>query len=340
MDSVLFLIEAGRNIGLGHLLRCRALMQELAHRGIALEMVLRGDSSALEGRNWSVAEVHFIDGSTPAEAALEEAARRAKQASSHWVVIDGYGFLDLGLRRTFAPAASRLLVLDDFVGRPIDADLLLNQNTAEQASGGRLMGPAYTLIEHDYLEARRLRADRGASDTDTPLRKLLVSFGGLDSEDSTGHVLDCLETPEAAAGVLDIDVVVGPFYAHSEALLARRSRHRLTVHRNVPGLAPLMAATDAMVSGAGTTAWQACCVGVPLLAVQAVDNQAEVARTLHETGAALVADGATDPTLAAALAKLGNPRVRRSLSGKAKALVDGGGATRVADAMASFATPP
>ena len=101
----------------------------------------------------------------------------------------------------------------------------------------------------------------------------------------------------------------------------------------------LMAWADVAVAGGGTTAWEIAFMGLPSLVVVLAENQAASAQRLDEVGA-MVCLGHTGPSLpenlGAALARLlDSPSIRRSLSGRARELVDGWGTERVTAVMRS-----
>ncbi len=84
-------------------------------------------------------------------------------------------------------------------------------------------------------------------------------------------------------------------------------------------LPALIAAADLVVSAAGTSTWELCCLGAPSALVCVVDNQRE---SYHR----VVAAG-----LAAGLGEL--PALAGELSARAWATVDGRGRERVVDAV-------
>jgi len=94
-----------------------------------------------------------------------------------------------------------------------------------------------------------------------------------------------------------------------------------------------------VISAAGSTCWQVCCAGVPLIAVQTANNQQEVVRTLRSSGcartfeldafASLLANG----TLTQLIAELQAPSLRREMTVAQQELVDGDGAARIVAAM-------
>src|SRR5262249_40362740 len=153
--NLLIRAEGGEKIGLGHLVRCRALAHAWRQAG---------------------GNVQFVS-------ADEDAAQTAAMAASmdaEWVAVDGYHF-GADYVETLQQAGLRVLFIDDngHADR-YPADLVLNQNlhasgklyTARSAHTALLLGPRYAFLRSEFLQARR--------DSEIPqlARKVLVTLGG------------------------------------------------------------------------------------------------------------------------------------------------------------------
>ena len=341
---VLFVVEAGRTHGLGHLLRCRALMIELTAHDALVDLIVKGDKGTLDGRSWATQiAASTIPDRAGVDGVVAEALDVLTRVQYDWVIIVGYSFSGTQLYRAMTERGSRLLFVDDVADRAIKADILLNSSAKCAAIYRRngtkarvfLLGPRYAAIEREYREARTTRQPAG------PLRRVLISFGGTDRGSWTRRVLAAL------AGLpceLDIDVVIGPFGRWNDSAAPAAGPHRVHMRHAPTTLAPLMRQADLMVSAAGSTIWQACCVGLPSIALETASNQKEVLRTLTDAGAALTGRAETifeweDSGIChfrALLDQAIDPGVREALSSRAWSLVDGLGATRVASAMRDF----
>jgi spore coat polysaccharide biosynthesis predicted glycosyltransferase SpsG len=98
-----------------------------------------------------------------------------------------------------------------------------------------------------------------------------------------------------------------------------------------PDLADVLAAATVYVGAAGTTAVQAACIGTPAVITAAVPNQEAQAAALARAGCAVVADIAK--LADACLILLDDRETRATMSERGRALVDGRGAERVAEAI-------
>ena len=122
-------------------------------------------------------------------------------------------------------------------------------------------------------------------------------------------------------------------------------RRRLAPEENLRWLPPsnglsreLSRTTVAVLAG-GVTLYEACCLGVPVVALAVVPAQRPTIRAFAARGAAIDA-GSTRTTpraIEAVLALLDDERRRRSMARRARAQVDGRGVWRVAAALTQLA---
>lgn len=342
----LLVAEGGYRAGLGHIVRCRVLAGELVRAGHDAALVLHGDRNALAQRAWPGAEaVTEIGEDAPISVVTQAVSERLANGGYDWLVVDGYRFSGNEVKAMRGSSACRVLVLDDVPGRALVGDLLLNQNSTSSTGyasvsgqiGSFLLGPQFALVDPCYLKSRRV-AIQGES-----VRRVLVSFGGVDRHGRTARVIELLSL--AANSPLAIDVVIGPYFPHRTRLTSAVRNLSICVHDNLPDLSGLMKDCDLMISAAGSTAWQACCVGIPLMVFQTVDNQKSVVDALMDARAALCANAtaATAPgsgidagEFDTMFEAMQSQTVRLGLAERAARLVDGEGAGRVVGAMLTY----
>ncbi len=342
--SVLIRADAGASIGLGHVMRCLALAQELLHRGVRVCFAaheLPGSTAArLEAEGCSVRRVHGAPGS---ERDVDETGGLAEALDAEWVVVDGYGF-DLELQGRLAAARRKVLWVDDTGALSrYDVDLVLNQNlfaaelhgqyAARSKPGCRLLlGPSYALLR------RELRAALSSSVARPRSRPTaLAMFGGADPDDLTSRALAAFEDPRLQG--LDLVVLVGPANPRRDALArqAAAAGPRVSLLTDAPDLGSILARVDLCVSAAGSTMWELAAFGIPSAVIVVAENQRENARCAALHGIARVLGTARDVgarDLADAVSALhSDPGSRARLSSAGRSLVDGAGAARVVDAM-------
>jgi spore coat polysaccharide biosynthesis predicted glycosyltransferase SpsG len=337
---VALVTEGGADVGLGHVSRCMALARALLAEGAratfllppeprvaALLAELRGaceqDAPGAGGRAEAIAEAW------PAAPARAVDALRA--LAPDVVVVDSYR-ASPDFLRGLRGVAGCVVAIDDLADRPLPVDVVVNGGVAAASLPYRrspdtvfLLGSRYALLDPGF-------ADMPARPVSPRVSRLLVTLGG---GRWAGDLVAVLEAADAVLSGAAIDVAAGPFAAPELDAVACGARNGMLIHRERFGLRPLMLAADLAVCGAGMTLYELSATGTPAIAVCMADNQAPNARAFGEAGAAVPAGRAGTPGLRAAveaaLRRLdGDPAARAGLAARARALVDGRGAMRVA----------
>lgn len=266
---------------------------------------------------------------------LRALGRLLAEHRSAWVSCDGY-HLDARYSESARAAGARVLVIDDVGDAALHAaHVLLNQNIGaeripypDRPGVIRLLGPRYALLRPDF--------DRWASWTRTIPRRaerVLVTMGGSDSRLQTRRLVRILDRVGTR---LEVVVAVGGENPDLDAIrraAAAADAVRFTVHVDVDRMPELMAWSDLVVSAAGSTAWELCCMGSPMVLLTVADNQRGIGEGLARIGAAVHAgdaDVVDDDALGDIVQRvITDPTLRETLSANARRVVDGRGARRV-----------
>jgi len=193
------------------------------------------------------------------------------------------------------------------------------QSEPVQSDHAELRSPASTMIQP-------VTADP------TPVRRVLIFFGGTDPDNLSGRALQALSHPTLTQ--LHIDLVIGANNPHRDQLAAlAKARGNTRLHPPRPHLADLMAQADLAIGAGGATTWERCCLGLPSLVVSIAENQRPACEALAAAGV-IDYPGCKDTVsverLSCALkALLNNPRRCQRLTAASMELVDGLGVERV-----------
>lgn len=327
------------DLGVGHLIRCLALADELLRRGAGVSLV--GD---VVGVPW-VQEQLVGRGLTPVvpPPGPDGLAALAGELGADAAVLDGY---HLDPRTGAALRQSGLTVLaivDGPFGAAQSADLYLDQNLgASRVSGPavprdavQLLGLDHVLFRNQILEHRRVGEIVRA---DPP--RVLALFGGTDANGAAPVVVPLIV--ETGRPVHVLAVAARPEIADALTAVATGENQRIEVLSPTPAIAELAATCDLAVTAAGTSVWELLCLGVPAALVCVTDNQRVGYDAVVDQNVALAvghldrlradpsARRAAVTTLGRALDDRDGGR-RRSLHGSR--LVDGRGRARVVDAL-------
>lgn len=348
--------DAGRHIGVGHVMRCLTLAEALRERGGTVTFLCRAfDGHAMD----RIRRAGFPVEAFPVEEAVKPPQTGASPPHAGWLgaaferdrdltrdalgrlggvdllVVDHYA-LDARWERAMRDRARRILAVDDLADRPHDADWLLDQTYGRDAEAYRhlvaktcrlLLGSAYALLRPEFA---RLRPQALARRRDfAGVREVLISLGGAAGE-ATVKVLG-LAAPVLAEAGCRVRIAGALETETREALERLLKAHSLEgeICGEVDSLAPLMVEADVAIGGAGASSWERCCLGLPALALIMAENQRYGAEKLRSAGA--VVDSCTPQAVRARefarLLRLSGERYR-AIAEAAAGLCDGKGARR------------
>jgi spore coat polysaccharide biosynthesis predicted glycosyltransferase SpsG len=363
-----FRCDAGGVIGVGHLVRCIALAEELIARGT--RVIFLGDLTALP---WVRHQLEDRDLPVlPAPQSPQELADLVVDLGLSAVVLDGYHLEPRCGAAIRARGTAVLALVDGDFGAEQEADLYLDQNLGAQRLPGiapqarMLAGLEYVLLRDVVRDRRPLTmpsdlpsdlsselssetpagspADPSASTASVPEPSVLAVFGGTDPYDAALTVV-----PLLLAGGMPVTVTAvaaRPEVAEGLQALPTGPGQRVLAVPPVDDLPALVRQVDLVVSASGSSVWELLCLGAPTALVcvtpnQQVGYQEVVGRGLAAPLGALQ-QLQDDPGARRAASELltrllTDSGARRALATKGLAEVDGRGRERVADALLGLA---
>jgi len=352
--QIVFRVDASVGLGSGHVMRCAALALSLRRAGAQCKFLCR----ELEGnlcqwladQGFAVASIGHSPARTtgrpnPWDIDTHGDANATVKALSvgprpDWLVVDHYG-IDSSWEEVVRPRVGRMLIIDDLANRVHIGDVLVDQNFQPHAdryddripaSCKRLLGPRYALLRPDFAAI-----GPETSNVRSPDRKgILACVGGTDPKDVLSKVLAAWKSIAEPRPALDI--AVGQNSPNVKELeSATRHLAHVTLHVQTPDMARLMASSELLIGSTGSITWERCCAGLAAIMGVTADNQKlnlEMLARLR-TGISL-GDwaGVSVERLALLMQQmLGRPSLLAKMSARARSLVDGRGAQRVAMLM-------
>ncbi|MGF1679612.1 MAG: UDP-2,4-diacetamido-2,4,6-trideoxy-beta-L-altropyranose hydrolase [Candidatus Methylacidiphilales bacterium] len=364
MSHVIFRVDASNRIGTGHVRRCATLAYQLQNRGCQSLFICRELEGHLgewiQKQGYEVRLLPRVEGAVnvageddPSHAPWLEAVWEQDAAQTAEIihglgtrtdlVVDHYA-LDERWESTLRPCVERIMVIDDLADRNHECDVLVDHNWVEgyatrytgkvPEACRQLLGPDYSLIDPLYGElAQGIRRDGR-------VRRVLVSFGGVDAQRQTRRVVEALLIVNHAA--VSVDVVLNEGHLDFEWLREVAQKHSwLKLHPPQDSLAHLMASADLAVGAAGVTSWERLCLKLPSVLITLADNQIPIARLLHREGLGYWLGNRvdfTDERLRKILAEALTGRLFNAPDLPRCAQVDGRGAQRVARVLSKDLT--
>lgn len=314
--TVVFRVAAGPRVGFGHLVRCRALARAL---GVTPLVAIRGTArtrALAAALGWTVLDSERpsltggpADGRAPDLIVIDDPDG---PAAASWVRRG---------RRLGVPVAS----VHDLGLAHVESDLMIDGSVspgprADQPNS--LCGPRYAILDPAIAVIRR--------ENRQPMPgHVLVALGG------GSHVLSLAGRVSRAIAARAPEAVIRVARGLSSVRAAPVLRHATWF--NAPqGLGPELADAQVAVVAGGVTLYEACALGVPVVALPVTTVQHQTVRAAACRGAAIdtgrppVDDCMVSRTAEAVAALLRNDGWRRQQSKAARQLVDGDGAARVA----------
>lgn len=374
--------DANSKIGMGHVMRCLSVVDALLKRGEEVLFVTADDTPVplltKKGIPYRVLHTDYADmeaelpklwnalSELPQGPGVPEAALPQRNTS---ILVDSYYVTE----KYLAALKKRIttIYMDDIYAFSYPVDMLINYNIYGEEMGYEkdaafadtklLLGIEYVPLREEfsagagYAQSRKElsaetenvtpaedRLHQTAEQGRTADGGILITTGGSDSFNLVGQLLmeamkyDALKEKE-------YHVVSGSLNPHIGELQALAQKHEnIHIHCNVTNMAELMAESEVALSAGGSTLYELCAVGVPVIAFSFAENQERLVQTFVKRG--IVQYGGnyrTDGnkmiqnTIAGLETLLEDKNLRTEYRKKARTLVDGKGAERIAEALLS-----
>ena len=345
--------DANSKIGMGHVMRCLSVADALLKRGEEVLFVTADDTPVplltKKGIPYRVLHTDYADMEAELPElwdVLNELSRRMESPEAALaqrntsILVDSYYVTE----KYLATLKKRIttIYMDDVYAFSYPVDMLINYNIYGEEMGYEkdtafantklLLGAEYVPLREEFSagEQQRTAADGG----------ILITTGGSDSFNLAGQLLteamkyDALKTKE-------YHVVSGSLNPHIGELQALAQEHgNIHIHCNVTNMAELMAESKVALSAGGSTLYELCAMGVPTIAFSFAENQEHLVQTFVKRGIAQYGgnyrtDGnrMVQNTIAGLEMLLEDENLRAEYRKKARTLVDGKGADRIAEAI-------
>lgn len=315
LRHALIVCDSNREYGSGHVMRSITLGISLQKVGFKVALVCFEIPEALIERAEGFGLQVLKRNAQQAEIAIAAEVIESTDPGDV-VVFDGYYFDQQAIAEVHR--SERFVVVIDDNGDLAEcvSSLILNQNLhaneemyRRSSSGSKLLlGCKWALIRPEVFAARE-------SQNLQERQGIFIAMGGTDPLGITSEISSRL-IKQTGLKV----VAAGGFLGQSSL--------------NPTEMAEEMAHSQIGVIACGTTTWEAFCLGLPLVGVVVADNQIQVARSLQENKLGDFIDCRNEVDVASILKAttvLLQDKLRsEEISLRARALVDGKGAQRVA----------
>lgn len=347
----MFYIRADGNaaIGIGHIMRCLSIADAVKERGTEEPVFLLADNicyNMVVDRGFAVkvlgTDYRYM------QTELEKLSTLLKKEDV--ILVDSYQvsieyYKELG-------KLCKTVCLED-MGNTYPVDLLINYNIyAKQLRKNYQQGctPKQVLLGVEYIPLHKTFQQNETFHVKDEVTDVMITTGGSDPWFAAGSILEAIWKESireennqtyniGKCNKITFHIVSGPMNQYAAQLKAFCAEKELfIVYENVQNMEALIKKCDVVISAAGSTIYEVCAIGVPMICFYFAENQRQGAQALAQlTDIVNAGDFAEDKeqvvsNIIKALHRCIHERAYRELlSVQERALVDGKGAVRLAE---------
>ncbi|CQR70437.1 UDP-2,4-diacetamido-2,4,6-trideoxy-beta-L-altropyranose hydrolase [Sporomusa ovata DSM 2662] len=355
MLRVAFRADGGKNVGMGHIMRCLSLANAFRRDGHKVYFFSKADAGieVIQNEKFDVVRLPSVAQNTegffygsPAELTAEAAAVVSWLHSQQIdvLVVDTYNVTNEYFQ-LLKPHVKKLAYIDDINKFSYAVDIIVNGNITgkyleyRQYDGQQLLllGSTYNMIRDEFqnLPARNVRKQ---------VAEIMITTGGADPYNLTNKLLAILLHNQQLK-TLRMNVLVGSGFTNVEHLINMSRNHdNVVLYANsvmsasspaitYSNISDIMLRSDLALSAGGSTLYEFAACGTPVLAFVLADNQEFIVQKMDELGYVQSMgwyNQLDDNQVVNALLNLmNNFEKRQEMSFKGQRLVDGRGTERI-----------
>lgn len=325
--------DANSNIGMGHIMRCLSIADAAREIGCEATFILSDEASAqiVTNRGYSTIILHSDYTSLDDELPLWPEIR------ADFVIVDSYYVTESYL--TSLKQKTCLVYLDDLASFAYPVDVIINYNAYGPSINYNSLYRQYKLpdliLGVDYAPLRAMFREVKKKKQKKDVRDIFVSLGGSDPN----HL--SLKMIRTKSQKYIYHILVGNMNSDKEEIKKYADDH-VVIHEDVEDMKTLISACDIAVSAAGSTLYEICACGVPLITFVTADNQTYGASAFERLGLAVnlgeirgedeIVEG-----LKNAIEKLTeNYDLRVEMGQRMQTMIDGFGARRIVEQLLKY----
>lgn len=275
--NIIIRTDGNQAIGIGHIMRCLSLGEELRRSGARVVFALSDDrmlcTVAAHGFRVYNLECKWNDYSE----GVEKLLTLANQIQADTVITDSYYASDEYFLKVHRSCKSVCITENfpepDIVGIDvfINYNYYMNSYAPTHENYRMLLGSQYALIREDF---RGIVAEGGD--------EILILAGGSDPHNIAEKILSALSLNLLSGE--RIAVISGSLNFHIATLRSACDRANAVLYKNVANMAARMRKAKIAISAGGSTLYELCACGVPTIAYTFVDNQLQNVAALAQAG--------------------------------------------------------
>ena len=339
---IIFRADGGSFMGLGHVMRLLTIADEVKKQNREVLFVLADENVSSLVRERGFAYVVLNTRYDTLEEELPMLLSLIKEKNAKAIVVDSY-FVTPPYLHTLREAV-KTVYIDDLAAFPYDVDVLINYNIyagdldyESQRRDGRKLCLGCDFVP---LRAEFLKEKKEALPFHEQVEEVLLSTGGSDHYGLAKKIMERLAVTDdfSKRSFHIVSGMANPFLKDLQELSNRYANIKL--HVNEKNMAGLMKGMDLAISAGGSTLYELAAMGVPTICFWFAENQKRLVESFVKNKMTLGGYDflSSERNMLAGIEKdfhllCEDTHLREKLRQRAKQLVDGEGAKRIANLL-------
>lgn len=295
MKTAVMIAHGGPSIGMGHVIRCLALAQQLKKDGCKVSFIskFKMGQEYIENYGFEVISLKVLDeknirfdyGSS-SELKLELQQVKGILIKRQWpiIIVDSY-LIDKDYIDMLKRSQALVCYIDDGCFPDCNADVIINgsinatQINYTSRNSVFLLGMTFNLLRQSFAEQKRLRKS-------TTIQNILLTTGAADPENVTGQLLGYLSHMDRFKTYQCKVVLTKAFLIENIEQIRQFCSQfdNIELELSPPNMKTLMEWADLCICAGGSTIYELFSCQVPALAFIYAPNQADNVRLAQENG--------------------------------------------------------
>lgn len=269
-----FRVDAGEKIGMGHIMRCRTIMQEWLKRGLPCSVYTKSPQikDFLYGLD---IEVCLLEEEPFTTAEAEELMERMGKKREEIVFFDSYD-LNEGYISKFREKYS--ILLQDYDMQLYDFDMIVMPNAFLQKINYKkyeekgicfLGGLEYQPVREEFFSNLLEAKER--------VKNILIMSGGTFPEKFIEMLIKAIKDENQNCS---LSLIVGPYGKITDAF--KESVGEIKIYQNIKNVSEIMEKNDVVISACGSTIYELMAERKPAIVYTMAENQRVIGEKLED----------------------------------------------------------
>ncbi|WP_291572607.1 UDP-2,4-diacetamido-2,4,6-trideoxy-beta-L-altropyranose hydrolase [Clostridium sp. UBA4548] len=274
--KIIFRVDGGTNIGMGHIMRALVLARELAKTNEVFFVC----------RTSKVNKSKYIDGIEKIKQEMfkviqvseENLLNELIEIEADMLITDSYDVDEKYFQITKC-FFSKTVYIDDMNLYKFDVNFIINQNLGADRFRYNtnkdcrlLLGSNFTMLREEFRDAPQKKINK-------EVKNILITMGGADPNRVTDYILKSLHNKD-----YNFHVIIGSAFNSKEDLRTKYENFdNINLYEN-PIMSEVMGICDVAISSCSSTVYELASIGIPTIGVVTVQNQEAIAEVMNEYG--------------------------------------------------------